>query len=49
LYFKKSFLGVYHQMHETLRTLSFIAIKIKKYFFLPKKTQFKFYGYFSPY
>ncbi len=24
-------------MHETLRTLSFIAIKIKKYFFLPKK------------
>ena len=37
-------------MGKTLRTLSFIGIKIKKYFFnADKKPLLKFSGYFSPY
>jgi|GEM_PF-3445702 len=37
-------------MNETLRTLNFIGIKIKKYFInADKKPLFKFYGYFSLY
>jgi hypothetical protein len=37
-------------MNETLRTLSFIGIKIKKYFLnADNKTTLKFYGYFALY
>ena len=37
-------------MNETLRTLSFIGIKIKKYFFNVENNKYfpKRYGYFTP-